>query len=103
MPQTTLVLDKDLIRTLTYKAVKASIYDFERMGRGSFVITDLPGLGARWDSQFVPFYNLYNQNGKVAGQEMGKILSSVAKELGLRSVKENKRGKRDAITRYFFQ
>ena len=98
----TLTLDKDTVRLLTKGNLKLAVLEFGKNnpGKGSFILSDV--IGTRWDAQFVPFYTLYNENGKVAGQEMGKLLSRVGDELGLKAVKENRFGKKDAINRYFF-
>lgn len=96
---TQITLDKNMVRLLTEKSLRLAITEFKETGKGSFVLPDL--IGSRWDLEYMPFYDLY-ANDKVAGQEMGKLLSKIAADLKLTNRKENKRGKKDAITRYFF-
>lgn len=95
-------VDKTEIRALTANSLRLEILKFKtnRPAQGSFIISDL--IGTIWSTEYMPFYRLYGGNGKVAGQEMGKLLSRVAREMGLRSIKENRFEKRDAITRYLF-
>ena len=90
------------IRNLTEHSLLLRVLKFQANNpqKGSFILSDV--LGTSWDDEFIPFYNLYDQNGPIAGQEMGKLLSKVAKRLQLRSTKENRFGKVNAITRYFF-
>lgn len=103
-PRMDVTLTRDEVRGLTKNSVKAAVFDFGKRNpdKGSFVLSDLPDLGTYWGPMYVPFFKLYGESRKVAAQEMGKILSLVADEMGLRRVKENRFGKKDAITRYFF-
>lgn len=88
-----------MIRLLTEKSLKLAVREYKDSGKGSFVLPEL--IGSNWGVEYMPFYHLYG-NDKVAGQEMGKLLSKVADEFKLDRRPENKRGKKDAITRYFF-
>ena len=98
-----LELSRAMIRLLTKKCMKLEVVEFMRRhpSRGTFIISELPGLGPDWAEQYLPFRDFY-ETGKVAGQEAGKLLGVVAKELGLQSKKEGRHGKADAITRYSF-
>ena len=59
-------------------------------------------LGHPWCEELQPFYLLYN-NHHTAGQQMGKLLHKVCvDDLGMSEAKEDRRGKKAAITRYFF-
>ena len=94
-------LDRKQIRLFTLKCLMLEVLQFPKKNpaKGSFILSDL--LGNHWAEEFKPFWELYGTE-KVRGQEMGKLLSKVAKELSLRNIKENRFGKKDAITRYFF-
>ena len=102
MAHSTITISRDRVRLLTKKALKLAVLEFREANRdkGSFLLTDI--LTSHWDTPFQPFYEVYEENGKVAGQEMGKLLGVVASEMGLKSLKESKYGKEEAITRYFF-
>lgn len=58
-------------------------------------------LGFPWPVECAPFYDMYDDE-QTAGREMGKLLSRTARELGIESKTEDRRGRRDAITRYYF-
>lgn len=94
-------IDREQIRLMTRNCLKLAVIEYRdhNPDRGSFILPDV--LGSNWTEEFMPFYSLYGVD-RVAGQEMGKLLSVVAKDLGLRNTKENRFGKKDAITRYFF-
>ena len=102
MAHQTITISRDRVRLLTKQALKLTVIEYRdnNPGKGSFVLTDI--LHSRWEPPFMPFYEVYEENGKVAGQEMGKLLGVVAAELKLKSLKESKFGKEKAITRYFF-
>jgi hypothetical protein len=95
-------INRENLRVLTKNSLMLRVLRFERNNKdkGSFILTDI--AGTIWDQDFIPFFEMYEKNGRVAGQEMGKLLAAVAKELGLKSQKENRFGKKNAITRYFF-
>ena len=90
------------VRSLTGFFLKAKVEEFQKTKpqNGSFILSDI--LGSKWPDECLPFYEMYGFRDKVAGAEMGKVLSKVAKGLGLKSQKEKRFGKVDAITRYFF-
>jgi len=94
-------LDRNVIRNLTAAFLEAAIRQFKpRTGKDDFTMPDL--LGTSWPAECLPFYQLYNGRGGVAGHEMGKLLKVVADRLGLHSQKEDRFGKKAAITRYFY-
>ena len=95
-------VDRERIRILTKRSLKLDVIEYRanHPEKDSAIISDI--LGSSWGDAYMPFYQMYGENGKVAGQEMGRLLSQVAKDLGLKSIKVNRFGKRDAITRYFF-
>jgi len=95
-----ILVEKKMVRKFTRAVLMLKVMEVQRRGvLGSFILSDL--LGEKWSSEYEPFYQLYNKK-SIAGQEMGKLLASVCGELNLRGQKENRYGKRDAITRYFF-
>ena len=98
-----LELNKNAIKQLVARSVGLAILEFKKTNsaKGSFILSDLPGLGTNWDEIYAPFYSLYG-NYKVSAQEMGRLLGDVARSMGLESKKESRFGKKDAITRYFF-
>jgi len=95
-------LNKNEIRLLTKGTLKAKVTEFKKNNPhlSGFILSDI--AETVWPPEFVPFYKLYGENRKVAAQEMGKLLSVVAKELNLRSHKESRFGRTDSITRYSF-
>lgn len=99
---TKIEMNRDMVRYQVRRSLKLEIIEYraDHPECGSFIMPDL--LGTQWGRAYLPFYELYEENNKTARQEMGKLLSDVAKDMGLRSVKENRFGKKDAITRYFF-
>jgi len=86
--------------TLAYLTYMLRRYRQRHPGKISVILSDV--AGSSWDAPLMPFYNLYGGRGRVAGAEMGKLFSKAAKELGMDSRKEDRFGKKDAITRYFF-
>jgi len=92
-------IDRNVVRNLTRAYVEAKIHERRRKGLGSFILPDL--VGSVWPPELGLFYDLYGKE-KVAAAELGKILVKVARDVGLVSKTEDRRGKKDAITRHYF-
>ena len=87
-----------VIRNLTEAFLISKVLEAKRNGKVDFILPEL--LGSDWPDECKPFYTMYG-NEKTAGCEMGKLLGKVGRVLGLKMQKEDRRGKKDAITRYF--
>jgi hypothetical protein len=87
-----------VVRKLTEGFLTARVLEARAMGKKDFTLPEL--IGSQWPSECAPFRTLYKSN-RVAGCELGKILGNVGRKLGLQVKRENKYGKKDAITRYF--
>jgi len=95
-----ILVERDTVRKLTKNSLKLQVIEIQRKKIiGSFIMSDL--LGKDWSGEYEPFYKLYEKNNSIAGQEMGKLLAQVCRELKLKSQKELRFGKKDAITRYY--
>lgn len=89
------------VRRLTTSYVQVAVLEYKckHPERGSFTMPDV--IPTEWPAELMPLWGLY-QNGKVAGQQLGKVVAQVAATMGLESKLEARFGKKDAITRYFF-
>jgi hypothetical protein len=96
--QLTVTMDAAVIRSLTESYLIKKVTERRAAGPSSFTLPDL--IGSDWPAECKPFYGLYG-NDKTAGCEMGKLLGQVGRKLGLHMKREDKYGKKDAITRYF--
>jgi hypothetical protein len=94
----TLTVQPSVIRSLTEAFLIKKVVERRAAGPSSFTLPDL--IGTNWPPECTPFYGLYN-NDRTAGCEMGKLLGNVGRKLGLKMVREDKYGKKEAITRYF--
>lgn len=95
-----ILVKRNHIIALTESYLKLKIREYEETGKGSFILSDL--IRTNWDYPLVPFYEMYGKNQKTAGTQMGKLLKKVAIEMGLAHKRENRFGRKDAITRYFY-
>jgi hypothetical protein len=90
-----LTLSRDTIRSLTKTHLESRV---RAVPAGTtFTLPEL--LGSTWKEECIPFYELYLCDSKTAGIEMGKLLGTVARQLGCQPVKETKYG-RQQITRW---
>ena len=94
-----MMLSKAVVLSLTEGFVMSRIHAVQ----GKLTSYTLPELlGSVWPDECMPFFELYDRNTRVAGSEMGKLLFRVCTRLSIVPKKEDRRGKKDAITRYFF-
>ena len=95
-------LTRKQVRILIKNALMVEIPKYQKAHPEAKGFTMPELLGYLWAYPFHLLYLEYGSNQEVAAHEMGRLLSLTAKELGMRSVKEDRRGKKNAITRHFF-
>ena len=97
MSQVTITTTSEVIRSLTENYLVGRVIQARANGVKNFTMPEL--IGSKWPDELIPFCNLYKSE-RTAGCELGKLLGRVGSRLGLSSKREDRRGRKDAITRY---